>query len=219
VSDTPAISALLIRLRGELPATHRAERMVEEIADHLAGAAADLRAAGLPPEEAERRAVERCGSPDAIAAAYRAQVAPDPEVHTMLKHLLGACAIVTALIAATVYTYSMLSADASTGWKAILAIACLVVLAQAALTFRFAWGRRRMGALGLCLLYVGALAMIALGGGAFAWTIHLAETTGDLESYAVLHALLLAGQGALTALLLWPQAPEIARPLAAPAPR
>jgi hypothetical protein len=55
-----------------------AARLAAEVSDHLAEAAAGLRATGMEPAEAERRAVEELGDAEAMVAAVASEVKGGP---------------------------------------------------------------------------------------------------------------------------------------------
>ena len=71
MSDRP-IDAFLAELGRLLPRDdERRRRVVAEVGDHLRDLAAEARARGLGDEDAEREAVERFGSPRALARGMR----------------------------------------------------------------------------------------------------------------------------------------------------
>ena len=53
------------------------------------------------------------------------------------------------------------------------------------------------------LLMLGAIGLLALGAAGAVWGFHMAEVTGDLEAWAILINLFMAGQGAATIWHLW----------------
>jgi hypothetical protein len=69
------LDQLLGHLRGS---THDVRRILAEAEEHLRDAAAELVAAGVSEEEAQRRAIERFGNPPAVARRFSARLAPVP---------------------------------------------------------------------------------------------------------------------------------------------
>jgi hypothetical protein len=61
-----------IRSAADLPSTAECD-LTEELRGHLEDAALDLQLAGMPRQDSEREAMRRLGSPDLIAAAFRAE--------------------------------------------------------------------------------------------------------------------------------------------------
>lgn len=70
-----AIDRFISRLLAGLPAAEGLrERVREEIEAHLHDAKSDLEQAGMPAAEAERQALDRFGSPEAIARRFRQEL-------------------------------------------------------------------------------------------------------------------------------------------------
>jgi hypothetical protein len=75
MNDSRVIAEFLSELQNELRSHPRlAERIVTEAQDHLLEAAQRLQAGGLPPEEAEREAVTRFGSPEDVARQFETEL-------------------------------------------------------------------------------------------------------------------------------------------------
>jgi hypothetical protein len=73
------IEGYLDRLLGHLRgSTHDIRRILVETEEHLRDATAELVAAGVGEEEAQRRAIERFGDPRALARRFSARLAPVP---------------------------------------------------------------------------------------------------------------------------------------------
>jgi hypothetical protein len=71
------IAAFLAELRRDLPAGSGRRRILAEVGAHLEDGAEAARAAGLPPPDAERRAVERFGPPGELARRLAADLAAE----------------------------------------------------------------------------------------------------------------------------------------------
>jgi HAAS domain-containing protein len=71
------LDRLLLYLRGS---AHDVRRILSETEEHLRDATAELRAAGLDEEEAQRRAIERFGDPRTVARRFSTRLAPVPPV-------------------------------------------------------------------------------------------------------------------------------------------
>jgi hypothetical protein len=73
------IEGYLDRLLGHLRGSaHDVRRILAETEEHLRDATAELVAAGVSEEEAQRRAIERFGDPRAVARRFSARLAPVP---------------------------------------------------------------------------------------------------------------------------------------------
>jgi hypothetical protein len=76
---TDLIEGYLDQLLGHLRGSaHDVRRILTEAEEHLRDATAELVAAGASEEEAQRRAIERFGSPRAVARRFSARLAPVP---------------------------------------------------------------------------------------------------------------------------------------------
>ena len=73
--DGSLIAAFLAELRRDLPAGSGRRRILAEVGAHLEDGVEAARAAGLPGPDAERRAVERFGSPGDLARQLAADLA------------------------------------------------------------------------------------------------------------------------------------------------
>jgi len=88
----------------------RAGRIARELEDHLESSAAMLRASGRTPEEAEREAITRLGSPESLAHALNAVHKGDtPRIKTWRIFL----AILTSLSALAIILYALSAPEAS----------------------------------------------------------------------------------------------------------
>ena len=126
---------------------------------------------------------------------------------TMLNRLLklgiGGLAALTTLGAALVIVFIVIQPAEGPAWFVVarLGVAAFVV-ALGGLTARYLFSTAASMAQRHALL-VGAIGLTAAGAAAFVWGLHLAETTGDLEAWALLISLMMAAQGAATILHLW----------------
>ena len=75
--EAPPIAAFLAELRRGLPLGMGRRRILAEVGAHLEDGARAARDAGLPAPEAERRAVERFGSPSELARRLAADLAAE----------------------------------------------------------------------------------------------------------------------------------------------
>ena len=130
----------------------------------------------------------------------------------LLRLGLAGLAVLTTLGAALVIVFILLQPEGSAWWiGGRLAVAAYVV-AMGALTTVYL--RRAAPPVALRhLLLLGGVGLTALGAAGAVWGLHLAEVTGDLEAWAILVNLMMAGQGAATIWHLWTAAPP-----SAPAP-
>jgi hypothetical protein len=162
----------------------RADLLTDEIRDHLTTAIEDLRRRGLDPDEAERVAIERFGPPEAILNGYELEA----NVMTLwLSRVLALLAAVTTVVAAIIVIHSIAFDDGSAAVEAVKIGQSALVIAAGLITLRY-WSRGKiqsaaaMGGVGIWLAVSGAAGA--------AWTLRLAQTTGDL---------MVAAQGTLLA--------------------
>jgi hypothetical protein len=88
---------------------HRAGRITRELEDHMESSAAVLRSAGRTPEEAEREAIARFGSPESLAHALNAVRGDTRRIKTWRISL----AILTSLLALAIIVYALSAPEAS----------------------------------------------------------------------------------------------------------
>lgn len=124
-------------------------------------------------------------------------------LNRLLKLGIGGLAALTTLGAALVLVFIVIQPVEGPAWftGVRFAVAAFVVV-LGGLTARYLFGAAPTPAQRHALL-VGAIGLTAAGAAAAVWGVHLAETTGDLEAWAILISLMMAVQGAATILHLW----------------
>jgi len=180
-----------------------ARRVLTEVADHLADAAATHRRAGLPAEAAERTAIRQFGPAAELAGQYRGA---RPSLGLLLAAGAGATALI-ALWLLFVTTFILPAQDPAdvTMWRIIAGLfggySIVSVLALEAPRRRF----RRWLSAGL------SVAAIAFGGYAALITLRAAAGGRDAEGYLLLMGVMIAGHGvvALTFAVLSARVPTI----------
>jgi len=196
------LSAFLDRVRAELEARGRApERLLAELEDHLLERVSRLRARGFEASRAEREAVLDLGPPELIARRYDEEVPRALSLEVFMSPIAMALAALTSLGALLVAVHSLfLDPEGGPLWMAVKVGQSLAVIAAGALIVRH---RVAPGRTTAALLLAGAVWLQVSGGAGFAWTLHLAEVTGDLEAWGLVLTLALAAQGALVTGSLW----------------
>ena len=99
VEPPPSIAAYLAELRGALCLPPKqAQRVLIEVAGHLEDATAQLTADGLAPQAAERQAVERFGTPQALARSLEParRILAEEAVRAACLAALGLLAFIAA---------------------------------------------------------------------------------------------------------------------------
>ena len=124
-------------------------------------------------------------------------------LNRLLKLGIGGLAALTTLGAALVIVFIVIQPVEGPAWFVAvrLGVAAFVV-ALGVLTARYLLAAAPSMAQRHTLL-VGAIGLTAAGAAAAVWGFHLAETTGDLEAWAITINLMMAAQGAATILHLW----------------
>ena len=124
----------------------------------------------------------------------------------LLKLGLAGLAALTTLGAALVIVFILLQPEGSAWWIGGRLTVAAYVVAMGALTALYL--RRAAPPMAVRhLLLLGGVGLTALGAAGAAWGFHRAEVTGDLEAWAILINLMMAGQGAATVWHLWTAAP------------
>jgi len=165
-----------------------ARRVAEEVADHLAEAAAAGRNSGMSPEDAEENAVRRFGPASQLARQFDRFTLP-------LKLLLGYASLATVCVALwlfSVIAFVLPSRDPShiPLWRGI----ALGFLAYCALS----WAYIAAGPRNAWLRLLGPLASVAaVGFGIFliVGAMQQASGGGHFEGYLILMGLIVSGHG------------------------
>lgn len=166
-----------------------ARRLCEEVADHLAEVAAELRSAGMTQEQAEADAVRRFGPARGFARRFDGGSFP-------LRAMLAAGALATALVSAWllgVVAWVLPARDPAhiPMWLGIaLSFGCYATLS---IVFVVRGPRPPLLRLAVVVLSLGA---IGFGGSAIFRMLTAAGAGGHFEGYLLLMGAILAGHGA-----------------------
>ena len=111
-------------------------------------------------------------------------------------------AAITSLMAVLIVIQIMIGNGVQGSFDAIRILCAMIVISIGLLTLQlYLSGARSVRT--RFVLFTGALTLIAVGGFGAAWGVHLGETTGDFEYWAITLNLVLVGQGGATALKLF----------------
>lgn len=178
-----------------------ARRVLTEVADHLADAAAAHRRMGLPAEAAEEAAIRQFGPAAQLAGQYRNTM---PSLGLLLAAGAGATALI-ALWLLFVTTFVLPARDPAdvTMWRIIASLFGGYSIVSVRVLEAPGRRLRRWLAAGL------SVAAIAFGGYAAVTTLRAAAGGRDAEGYLLLMGVLIAGHGgvALTFALLSARVP------------
>jgi glyoxylase-like metal-dependent hydrolase (beta-lactamase superfamily II) len=178
-----------------------AERLADEVTDHLAEAAARHRLAGLEPAEAERRAIEEFGAAETLVFEVAAH--EKGAVMTSTKRVVGMLAMLAAT-ATLAFVHIVPSQSVSgTAWTwiaggavVVMALAGAMLVATSRARFRFRAPVWWMVALGATAA-IGGLAAWE-GGRIDVWSIHVrVPDRAYLAAIAALALLILLANRAL----------------------
>ena len=120
----------------------------------------------------------------------------------MLKKLIFISAAFTSLSATLIGVHSFIDTEASLLWMICKIAGSIAVVGVGILTWQN-WRKHEAGHFATELWLLGAMGLLVLAGASVAWTIHLAQVTGDFEAWVVMINLVMVGQGALTIWHLW----------------
>ena len=120
----------------------------------------------------------------------------------MVKKLMLLLAALTSLSAALIGLHSFVDLEGSPTWIVYKVVSSAAIVGVGILTWLYgrAQASRRFTAQSLL---VGAMLLLVFGAAGVAWTLHLAQVSGDFEAWAVLVNLIMIAQGALTIWHLW----------------
>jgi hypothetical protein len=209
MSEPRSINEYCRKLAARLPAgTIRGARVVREVRNHLEEQARSLSSGGTLTLADEQEAIRQFGSVDEIAASFAAQTPLEPENEPVVRKMLVLLVSASSLFAAALLFFTLLGGHDDASWWTLTKTALGVfVLAEGGLASALLWSDRLRGDMPRLLVFLAALALIAVGSATGVWSAHLGLVTGDWDGYAGAGAVLLVLQGAATAWLARPNLP------------
>ena len=115
----------------------------------------------------------------------------------MVKKFMFLLAALTSLSAALIGLHSFADLEGSPVWMVYKVVSSASVVGIGILTWLY--GRAQVSRrLNVQSMLVGGMLLLVFGSAGVAWTIHLAQVSGDFEAWAVLINLAIIVQGVLT---------------------
>ncbi len=120
---------------------------------------------------------------------------------TKIALVLSAC--LTILMAFLIIGHIAFYNGDDLAWNVVRQVCALIVISVGGLTLAAIRNASPKASMQSHLLIIGAIVLVAVGAFGTAWGIHLGETTGDFEYWAIMLNMIIAGQGALTIWHIW----------------
>lgn len=168
MAEHGVIDAYVAQLGGLL-GSRRAERIADEVRDHLWERAAQLMSSGRPPEDAERAAVEAFGEPGELARELNEQGGAMPSPFTRWAGLAGMLGVVTLAVGLATIPETR-PGEIDPAPNVLLPISLALLLAGLAALIARTWGAfGRARGVAAAVLIVAGLSLVPVGYGAAGW--------------------------------------------------